>query len=468
MQNTLIQALNTMSTRTTNGMRAHGTTFDRNVDLFFMIGASRGKNLSVPFAQAYAENPDTAVRILQWARDVRGGAGERAVFRTIVKALATGNDETRGVASALLPKIPEIGRWDDVLELMGTPLEADAAMFIGGALADRNGLAAKWMPRKGPLAATLRRYWDLTPKQYRKLLVTLTNVVETKMCAKEWDTIDFGKLPSLASARYQKAFSRNAEKSYAAYKNALEKGAAKINAGAVYPYDVIKSLKHGDVVVADAQWNALPNYMQDSGRQILAVADVSGSMSCPVGGNPKLTCMDVCISLAMYVAERATGGFKNAFVTFSERPKLQFLTGKTLLNRYQELARAEWGMSTNLLGSFEAILKTAVANKVPASDMPDTLLIMSDMQFNSCCRYDDTAIAGLRRRFKDAGYEMPKVVFWNLNAKPGTFPATVNDQGVAMVSGCSPSILKAVLSGDDFSPRAIMEAAVNIERYNWK
>lgn len=467
MQNSLLRALNNTA-RTENGMRANASTFSKCVDLFFAIGASRGKDMSAPFAAAFAENEDTAVRILQWARDVRGGAGERAVFRILLKNLAAGNDQTRSVAAALLPKVPEIGRWDDLLELFGTPLEADVAFMIAEALTQRNGLAAKWMPRKGPIAAALRRYWGLTPKQYRKLLVTLTNVVETKMCAKDWETIDFGKLPSLASARYQKAFLRNAPSAYGAYKTALEKGVANINAGAVYPYDVIKSLKMGDEVVANAQWNALPNYMQDSGQRILTVADVSGSMGAAVGDNPNLTCIDVCISLAMYIAERSTGSFKNAFITFSENPKLQYLTGKTLGQRYKELARADWGMSTNLIGTFSEILGAAKRGKVPAEDMPTTVLILSDMQFNACARYDDSALQSMQRQYEAAGYEMPKIVFWNLRAAGGNFPATVNDKGVALVSGCSPAILKTVLTGQDFSPAAIMLEAVGVERYNWK
>lgn len=467
MQNSLLQGLNANS-RTTNGMRANATTFSRNVDLFFAAGASRGKDISHLFTQACGEDLDVAVRILQWTRDIRGGAGERQVFNTIVKKLAKGNKEQLEVASKLLPKIPEIGRWKDVLELFGTPLEADAARFIGEALSERNGLAAKWMPRKGPIAVALRTYWDLTPRQYRKLLVTLTNVVETKMCAKDWDAIDFGKLPSLASARYQKAFNRNAESQYAVYKAGLEKGTTTINAGAVFPYDVVKSLSRGDQVVANAQWKALPDYIQGSTERLIVVADVSGSMGCPAGGNPNVTCMDVCISLAMYIAERGQGPFKDAFITFSTRPVLQVLKGKTLAERYNELKRADWDMSTNLVGVFDSILSTALRDKVPESDMPTTIVLLSDMQFNQCVHTDGTAMQAIDARYKAAGYVRPKVVFWNLNSREGTSPATINDKGVALVSGFSPAIMKSILTGDDFSPEGIMLKTVNVDRYNWQ
>lgn len=470
--NSLLQGLNA-STRTTNGMRANATTFSKNVDLFFDIGASRGKDLSAAFAKAMAEDANVAVRILQWARDVRGGAGERQVFRTILKGLAK-NVKTQAVASALLPKVPEIGRWDDLLELMDTPLEADAAYFIGEALVNKNGLAAKWMPRKGEVAVKLRRYWALSPKQYRKLLVALTNVVETKMCAKEWDTIQFDKLPSLAAARYQKAFGRNAESAYAVYKAGLEKGTTTINAGAVYPYDVLKSVVRGDEVVANAQWKALPDYLQGSTENLVVVADVSGSMTCPVGDNPNVTCMDVCISLAMYISERSRGAFQDAFITFARNPRLQYLTGKTLGDRYRQLERADWDTNTNMIAVFDQVLDTAVARKVPESDMPTTILVMSDMQFDVATggrhgkTLDGTAVEEIRNRYEAFGYKMPKLVFWNLNANPKTAPATVNDAGVALVSGCSPSLLKSILGGKDFSPESMMLETVMVDRYNWQ
>lgn len=466
MQNSLLQGLNANS-RTTNGMRANQTTFSRNVDLFFAAGASRGKDISGLFTKACGEDLDIAVRILQWTRDIRGGAGERSVFNTIVKKLAKGNKDELAVASKLLPKIPEIGRWKDVLELFGTPLEADAARFIGEALADHNGLAAKWMPRKGPISVALRKYWDLTPRQYRKLLVTLTNVVETKMCAKDWDAIDFGKLPSLASARYQKAFNKNAGESYAAYKAGLEKGVTKINAGAVFPYDVVKSLSRGDRVVADAQWKALPDYVQGSTERLIVVADTSGSMGVPAGGNPNVTCLDVCISLAMYIAERGKGPFKDAFITFSTQPVLQVLKGKTLFDRYSELSRASWSMSTNLTAVFDSILKTAMRDNVPETDMPTTVVILSDMQFNQCIT-GGTAMQAIDARYAAAGYVRPKVVFWNLNAHNGTNPATINDSGVALVSGFSPAIMQSILNGKDFSPEGIMLETVRKPRYDWQ
>lgn len=466
MQNSLLKGLNANAT-TTNGMRANATTFSRNVDLFFAAGASRGKDITGLFTKACGEDLDVAVRILQWTRDIRGGAGERQVFNTIVKKLAKGNKEELAIASKLLPKIPEIGRWKDVLELFGTPLEADAARFIGEALSEHNGLAAKWMPRKGPIAVALRTYWDLTPRQYRKLLVTLTNVVETKMCAKDWNNIDFGKLPSLASARYQKAFNKNAGESYAAYKVGLEKGTATINAGAVFPYDVVKSVKMGDHVVANAQWKALPDYIQGSTERLIVVADVSGSMGCPAGGNPNVTCLDVCISLAMYIAERGAGPFKDAFITFSNRPTLQVLKGTTLRDRVNELARAHWEMSTNLTAVFDTILATAQRDRVSEEEMPTTIVILSDMQFNQCVS-GGTAMQAIDTRYAAAGYKRPKVVFWNLNSREGTNPATIGDNGVALVSGFSPAIMKSILNGKDFSPEGIMLDTVNIERYNWQ
>jgi hypothetical protein len=295
-------------------------------------------------------------------------------------------------------------------------------------------------------------------------LVGLTNVVETKMCAKDWNSIEFGKIPSLAASRYQKAFGRNATANYNAYKEALSKGEAKINAGAVYPYDVIKGMFAGDVAVSAAQWEALPNFLGDD--KIIPMVDVSGSMTCKVGGDGVLSCMDVAVSLGLYIADKQQGAFKDLFLTFSENSKIEHLQGD-IISKLHQLKASDWGMSTNFESAFDEILRVAVANKVPQEDMPKYLLTFSDMEFNRCARGTDaTALQLAKQKFAAAGYELPKIVFWNLNARQGNVPVRFDQEGTALVSGFSPSILKSILSAKAFSPKDIMLTALMDERYN--
>jgi hypothetical protein len=390
---------------------------------------------------------------------VRGGAGERKLFRDILLHLESLHPD---MLKRVLPHVATFGRWDDLLIFKTQEFKAQAYTLIGDALRSGNGLAAKWMPRKGEVAVEIRKFFGMSPKQYRKSLVALTNVVETPMCAKQFDTIEFGKIPSLAAARYQKAFGRNAPEAYSAYKAALEDGTAKVNAAAVYPYDVVKSIRTGDKVVAKAQWAALPDYMTDA--NVLPMVDVSGSMMCPVGGNPNLTCMDVAVSLGLYCADKNKGAFKDAFLTFSEKTKLEVLKGD-ILSKHAQLSRADWGMSTNLHGAFDAILKVATTQNVPEADMPKTLLILSDMQFNQCCRFDDSAFEMIKRKYEAAGYEMPNIVFWNLNSS-GNVPVSFDTRGTALVSGFSPAIMKSILAGQDFTPEAIMRSTIDVPRYD--
>lgn len=453
IQNTPVQA------RTTNGMKAQRSSLNPVVDLFFQIGASRGKDITPLFERAYQHDADLAMKVAFWARDVRGGAGERQLFRDILTHLEQFHSE---ILEKVIPYVPIFGRWDDLLVFKTTAFKYMAYTFIGDALREGNGLAAKWMPRKGQTAIEIRQFFGMTPKQYRKSLVALTNVVETKMCAKQWNSIDFSKVPSLASARYQKAFARNAPTAYSAYKDALSKGQAKINANAVYPYDVIKSIKTGDPTVALAQWEALPNFMGDA--NVLPMVDVSGSMCCLVGGNKNLQCMDVAVSLGLYCADKNRGAFKDVFLTFSSKPTLEVLKGN-ILQKYSQMIRSEWGMSTNLHSAFDSVLNVAVSQNVPQNEMPEYILILSDMQFNCCTHYDDSAIEMIERKYKSAGYEVPKVVFWNLNAS-SNMPVSFDKNGTALVSGFSPSVMKAILAGKEFTPEAIMRAAVDIERYS--
>ena len=455
-------------------MATNSTSLNACVDLFFNIGAMRGQDktrLIATFSKAFNEDPKRAMKLLFWARDVRGGAGERQVFKDIITYLAENHDL---VLKPNLHLIAEYGRWDDLLALVGTYLEKDAFTLISDAIIAENGLCAKWMPRKGAVAEKLRKFTGMSPKQYRKSLVGLTNVVETKMCAKDWDSIEFGKLPSVASARYQKAFGKNAYESYSAYIASLIKGEAKINAGAVYPYDVTKSLTHGNAKVANEQWKALPNYLEGAKDMILPVVDVSGSMSSPAGASKTVTCMDVAISLGLYISERNEGPFKDAFITFSSNPQMQVLSG-TLSDRYAQMSNSDWGMSTNLEATFKLILDQATKHKLSQDEMPNKILILSDMEFNAATggggwrneggKWTPTAQQMIEKMYNDAGYKMPQIVYWNIQSRNGGVPVSFDTQGTALVSGFSPAIMTSLLGGDIESPQQIMDKTILSERY---
>tara|TARA_R110002126_G_scaffold21961_2_gene78921 strand:- start:62 stop:1495 length:1434 start_codon:yes stop_codon:yes gene_type:complete len=456
------------------GIAALASSLNECVNLFFQVGAMRGKDknaLLQMFSKAYSENPLVATKVLFWARDARGGAGERQIFRDILEYLVVNSTD---VVRKNLSLIPEFGRWDDILLLVGTEVEGDVFDLIKTELDNENGLCSKWMPRKGKVANAIRRSFKVSPKVYRKTLVELTSVIETAMCAKDYSGVDYSKLPSLASSRYQKAFLRNDEVGYGEYKTALESGEAKVNAGAVYPYDIIKSMNFGgDKVVNNAQWESLPNFMEGSEERVLPVVDVSGSMSCSAGGNDNLTCMDVAISLGMYISERNEGNFKDAFVTFSSNPQLQYLKG-TLEQRLNQLRRAEWGMNTDINAVFELILNQAKMYNIPQDKMPTKILILSDMQFNSATNsrwgnqsdWNPSAQDMIESKYEDAGYNKPDVVYWNLNASMGNFPVEFDKMGTAMVSGFSPSILKSLLSGKSMTPESILMETVGSERYS--
>ena len=457
---------------TENGMATNSTSLNACVDLFFNIGAMRGqdkKRLIATFSKAFNEDPKRAMKLLFWARDVRGGAGERQVFKDILVYLAENHDL---VLKPNLHLISEYGRWDDLLSLAGTYLEKEAFTLISDALINENGLCAKWMPRKGAVAEKLRKFTGMSPKQYRKSLVGLTSVVETKMCAKDWNSIDFGKLPSVASARYQKAFGKNAYESYSAYIASLVKGEAKINAGAVYPYDIITSLERGNATVANEQWKALPNYLEGAKDMILPVVDVSGSMSSSAGGSKTVTCMNVAISLGLYISERNEGPFKDAFITFSSKPQLQVLSG-SLNDRYTQMSDSDWGMSTDLEATFKLILDQATKHKLSQDKMPNKVLILSDMEFNSATgrgygresHWNPTAQQMIETLYADAGYRVPQIVYWNIQSRNGGVPVAFDAKGTALVSGFSPAIMTSLLGGDIESPQQIMDKTILSERY---
>lgn len=478
VKNTQIEA------RTENGMKTYDSSLSACVDLFFAIGASRGKDITSKFERAFQEDAEIASKILCWSRDVRGGAGERQIFRDMLVDIETNHSD---YLEPLMKVAPEIGRWDDLLVLKTAKGKALAFDMIGAALHSGDGLAAKWMPRKGDNAVALRKHLGWSPKQYRKTLVGLTKVVETQMCAKEWNDINFSHVPSLASSRYQTAFHRNANDVYQTYKDNLAKddGSAKVNASAVYPYDVLKPLIKGgygqsvdttNKEVIQAQWNSLPNYIGD--ELILPMVDVSGSMHCPAGNsNSQLSCLDVAVSLGLYMADKNVGPFQDMFLTFSTNAKIEVLGGD-IVAKVRQLQNANWDMSTDLNKAFDAVLAAGTKNNLAAEDMPTYILVLSDMEFNSSqssgwphsediTQYDESAIEMIERKYAVAGYTVPKLVFWNLNARSqDNVPVRFDKQGTALISGFSPAIMQSILKAEDFTPKSIMLQTVNVSRYD--
>jgi hypothetical protein len=464
--NTFVDAmLNTpVLARTENGMRAQESTMRAVVDLFYNIGSSRGKNVTKEFERAYQDDADLALRIALWTRDVRGGAGERQLFRDILQYLEKFHREVL-LDTKFLAKVPELGRWDDLLVLNYDPeIRAKVVDLIRLALLSGNGLCAKWMDRKD---WRLRKELGMSPKAYRKLLVNLSNTVEQAMCAKDYERINYAHVPSLAMSRYMKAFSKNDAERFVAFRESLKKGETKVNAAALYPYDIMKALNAGaDSAVCDAQWAALPDYMD--GTNVLPLVDVSGSMMCAAGGNPNVQCIDVSVSLGLYCASKNKGAFKDVFATFSEYTELQQVKG-SISEKLRQIKTSKWGMNTNLHAAFEKILTLAVKGKVAAEDMPSVLLILSDMQFDECAKLDHSAMQMIEHKYTQAGYKVPVIVFWNLRPT-GNAPVSFNKKGVALVSGFSPAIMKAVLAADfdDLSPLSIVRDAVSSPRYDYK
>ncbi len=455
-QSKLIQALSTKDSFTANGAVTHSTSLNAVLDLFFIAGASRTmeeSSIQNMLTKAYTENKLLTLKVIFWAGDIRGGQGERRFLRIALKWLETYHNS---VLEQLLHFVPEFNRWDSLFELSSDK----SLQLIHKAITDKNQLCAKWMPRKKQydnFASKFRKRFGLTPKQYRQLIVENTNVVETQMCKKEWSEIEYGKIPSVAFSKYRKAWARNDGERFKQFIDDVNAGKQKIHASVIFPHDIYKSYKAGgDEASINAQWNCLPNYLENSEERILPVCDVSGSMS----GTP----MDISVSLGLYFSERNKSVFKDAFITFSEKPKLQHLKG-TLAQRIQQLESADWGMSTNLVAVFELILNAAVTNKLSNDDLPTMIVIISDMEFNMASK-SQTNFEFIKKTFDEYEYKCPSLIFWNVNGRENNVPVNKNDKNVALVSGCSPVTIKSILSAREITPVEVMMTALNDKRYS--
>lgn len=460
------QFVNTLATKATkNGDPAFDTTSNLLVDVFFQIAAIRGQgaNRVTQLVKPLITNdPVMAARMLLWVRDVRGGAGEREVFRQGYRDLIAMDVET---AVKALKVIPTVGRWDDLITLMDihTTVDIEILKMFSDALLAGNALCAKWTPRKGAFNNRLRGYMGLSPKSLRRILVSATNVVETQMCERQWSEIDYNKLPSVAFVQYRKAFARHDKERLGQHFEDIKNGkeGVKVNAGALYPYDILKV----DRNQAQAFWDKLPDYVQE-GVNFLPMIDVSSSMHCSAGSSNSVSCMDVATSLGIYVAERNKGIFKDLYLTFEDNPHLKKIEADHIYDRLHEVRRASWGGSTNLDKAFNRIIDHAVQNNVPQEDMPETVIVFSDMQFNSGGWGNNKPVSKrVKDAFEAAGYKMPNVVWWNIHASNNQFPVRA-EEGNALVSGFSPSIMKNLFGGTLNPVTMVMNTIMN-ERYDF-
>lgn len=455
---------------TEKGMITNSTSLNSCVDMFFMAGAARHwtePQIEALFQKALAEDPLTALKLMFWVRDIRGGAGERNFFRVCVNYL---EKYYLRYLTKNVHLIPEYGRWDDLFVLnkdIFIPLIKDG-------IEKKDGLLGKWLPRKGTIANVVRKSLGLTPKEYRKMVVSLSNTVEQLMCAKQFDGIKYEHVPSVAMNKYRKAFYKNEPKRFADYIANVKSGVSKMCANAIYPYQLydafLKATKQVDVDAIEAQWYAMPNLMEGSTEKILPIVDTSGSMTWGDALPSR-----AAWSLAVYISEKNESIFKDAFITFATDPQMIYLKG-TVSEKIRSMSRQPWGGTTNLEAAFKLLLSKALENNLREDEMPTTLLVMSDMQFDAATNRRHTAIEMMKDLYLRAGYKMPKIVFWNLRAESKNVTASAFDENVTLVSGFSPNVLKSVLTGEAIqtedgivpikeTPYEVMMRTVSDERY---
>ena len=466
-------------TLTENGAVTHKSTLDGLYDLFALGAAYRSRSEDdciVLFQKAFEENPTYALKCLFYLRDAREGQGERRFFRAVAKWLAT--NETKAMKRNL-HHIPEFGRWDDLYALVGTPLENDAFAFMKNQFildiqCETPSLLAKWLKSENTssvesrkLAKKTREAFGLSARLYRKGLALLRkriNVLERLMSAGEWDKIEFDKVPSRAGLIYRNAFARHdlerlrANKNAVAYKDFVQDENATVNAGVLYPYEVVsRAAKYLDVgwrrrytegdaterAAINKYWDNLKDYFNEASLDALCVVDTSGSM----WGTP----IDVAISLGLYAAERARGPFHGNYITFASRPQLIETRGVDFVDKVKHIYDANLCDNTNIEAVFDLLLDTVLRTHCSQSDLPKTIVIISDMEFDYARGYygerdDSTLMEGISHKWARYGFQMPELVFWNVNARQDNIPMKVKN-GITFCSGFSPVLFEQIMKG---------------------
>ena len=464
-------------TFTENGALTHKSTMNALLDLFAMGAAYRSRSdedCIFLFKKAFAEDPSYALKCLFYIRDIRGGQGERRFFRVVTKWLATAETEAM---KRNLELVPEFGRWDDLLVFVGTPLENDALTFIKHQLAldvscKTPSLLAKWLPscntssaKTRALAAKMRGYFGMTEKEYRKVLSALRsriNVLEKLMSEGRWDEIEFDKIPSKAGLKYKNAFARHdiermkKNPEVKSYEDFAKDTTTKVNAKALYPYEVVdkavkvayKNINDTDRLMVNKYWDNLADYFNGKSLNALAVVDTSGSMTWKHTADKPI---NVAISLGMYCAERAQGPFTGHYISFSSRPQLIEVNGVDFVAKVRRIYETNLCQNTNIEATFDMLLATAIQNNCSQDELPQNIIIISDMEFDEARGYgrvnSKTLMEGIRDKWAQHGYRMPHLIYWNADCRQNNIPEDIGVGNISYVSGMSPSIFEQILSG---------------------
>ena len=489
MQNTFINALEEKFNYkfTENGAIALKSTGSKVYDLFAFGGAYRKRNEDdciLLFKNAFEEDANLAMKALFYLRDCRGGQGERRFFRVCYKWLAK-NEPAAAIKN--LQYVPEMGRWDDLFVLIDTPITSHVGKLIKRQLMldmedaiDNKGISllGKWMPSENAhsrdtkvKAHWIRQYLGMTSKQYRQMLSKLRghlNVLEKLMSANRWDEIEFDKIPSKAGLVYRNAFARR-DIIAKRYKDFVEDENTTVNADTLYPYEIVEKVfshysfhvdKSGvERAALNKYWANQKDYLNGASPSMMCVVDTSGSMY----GRP----LNVAISLGLYCAERMTGPFAGQYISFSSRPQLIKTEGVDFVDKVTRIYETNLCDNTNLEAVFNLLLTTALKQGVKEEDIPKTIVVISDMEIDWMSNWTEesaqTSMEYLRQRWAQYGLELPKLVYWNVDARNNT----ILDRGgsVSFVSGCSPVIFEQVLTGKT-GVELMLEVLLK-DRYKW-
>lgn len=490
-----INAINT--TYTENGALTNASSGSALLDYFGMGSALRirkAEDKYFLFLKALQEDEILAIKTLFYTRDPRGGQGERQTFRDIFFQYAM-EPEFEEKALNLLPLIPEFGRWDDLIdilynlykvggsnEIIKEGLEIIIDRLTTDSYHSNPSLLAKWMPSANTSSKETRAKakWlidelSYTPKQYRQMLSKLRSkidLVERKMSSNNWGEINYERVPSQASRIYRNAFSEHDFNRYMEYIGMVNEGGAKINTSVTYPYEIVREVMKSSQKdeTLELIWKNLPDYTEGREENSIVVCDTSGSMA----GLP----LEIAVSLSIYFAERNKGEFKDYFITFSSKPQLQKIEGDSLFRRVNNLKKAHWEMNTDIQAVFDLILDRAKAKNLHYTNMPSKIVIISDMEFDVATHKGEYNYYGeeasqtktnfevIEEKYAEAGYVRPELVFWNVNSYGDQSPITINDEGVKLVSGASPSIFKSLMADKTVSAYDLMLEVLNQKRYD--
>ena len=455
------------------------STNNANLDLFTQLVRGLNKNDLINYLdKSWDLSKLKTLAIIFNCRDRLKGKKEKEISNYCILWLKQYHNNI--YKKHILIYINEYGCWNDLnyiikksknnnyeYKIFAEQLKKDKELLNNG---ENISLCSKWVisaNNKKVIKIARHLFDDIKNYQerYRKEFITplrkKLDIIETKLCNKTWDQIEYSKVPAKALSIYKKSFIRNDRDKYQLFLNDVSENKIKLKISGLLPHEIIKKYYDSNLEDIDEtlelEWRAFVDLYKNNDyfNGIIPIVDVSGSM---FDRSSSVKPIYVSIALGLLISELNSGYLHNKIMTFSIIPVFINIEGETLRDKIKSIVRAPFGLNTNFLNIADLIISKSLSD---TSFIYKKIICLTDMQFDAANSINENENRNIHNifmnKFKNNNLEIPELIYWNLSGKYNNFPIDESYENTSIVSGFSEQLLTVILNNDKINPLSLMD-----------